>query len=160
PVALLRLTADGDLERAVACELELIPVELAGRPHRAVALVAAALRAERDVGRIAARARDTVAVLPGDVRVAGHVVRVVVADLDRLVRELEETRKARVGELELALEARAQQARQVAVALRAVERVRGHLLAQHHLAGALERAAELAPGRAVADPALRVARHR
>jgi hypothetical protein len=75
------------------------------------------------------------------------------------VRELEEAREARVGELDLALEPRAQEARQVAEALGAVERVRGRLSAQHCVAGALERVTEVAPGTAVDDPPLRFRGH-
>jgi hypothetical protein len=48
------------------------------------------------------------------------VVGVVVADLDRLVRELEEARMARIRGFDLAVEARAQEASQVADALGAI----------------------------------------
>src|SRR5204863_2958165 len=74
--------------------------------------------------------------------------------------EREESREARVGELDLALEPRAQQARQVALALRAIEWIARRLGPQDGLARALERAAEVAPDAAVGEPALCFRGHR
>ena len=81
-----------------------------------------------------------------------EVVRVVVPDLDRLVRELVEAGIARVGGLDVALESRPQQPRQVAEAFRPLERVLRRALLENRVPSSLDGATEVPPGRPIDDP--------
>ncbi|CAD5378346.1 hypothetical protein OF001_U30147 [Pseudomonas sp. OF001] len=140
-----RLLAQDQLEAAVGLQLQLAGVDEAGLDHRAVALVAALLGAEAQVGHAAAPAADPVLPLAVEARVLVQVVRVVGADLGRLVGRREEAGEVRVGELQVHFQGNAQQAGEVAVALGAVVRVAGRLGPQYLLAGPLELVAEIAP---------------
>ena len=149
PVARLLAAREEDLEAAVGVDLHLARVEVAGLAAARLRAVAARVGAEAEVVHGAAPARDPVLVLAADRRVLVVVVGVVGADLHRLVRGAAQHREQRVGELDVRLERHAREARQVAEALGAIEGVHRRAGPQHHVAGALQRVAEIGPGRAV-----------
>ena len=101
---------------APACTLKLIQRARAELPADAIALATVHARAEV------------------------QIVRVLVDDLDRLVRAAVELRKERIVVLEEALEAVAHEAHQEAVALGAVERIGRRARIEHQLADLFERA--------------------
>src|SRR5690606_8650063 len=82
-----------DLEAAVRLDLEIPAIEMTGFSHRAVDGVAVRACAEGDVVHGAAVSVDPVLATPVDGRVEIQVVRVVAADLGRLVTRHVEGRK-------------------------------------------------------------------
>jgi hypothetical protein len=110
---------------------------------------AGAERAGMDVeahpARGAERPVHAVAVAAVDARAEIEVVRVLVDDLDRLVRPAVQHRMERIAELEERLESVSDEAHQEAVALGAVERIRGRARIRDELPDVLERVAEPVP---------------
>ncbi|MCY1426815.1 hypothetical protein D9M71_426440 [compost metagenome] len=153
PVALRRrLLAEDELEAAIGRQLQLAGIDEAGLDHLAVAFVTALLGAEAEVGHAAATTADPVLLLAIEARVLVEVVRVVGADLGRLVGRREEAGEVRVGELQVHLQGDAQQAGEIAEAFGAGLPVAGSLSPQYLLAAALELVAEIAPDLPAAYP--------
>ena len=125
PVPRVRLRAACDLEASVGCDLQLVIFEVPGAgPTRRPGAPTASVRAETQVVHRVATSRDAVVVPPVDTDGLIEVVRVVRPDL-HLVREGYDDGMGRTGRLDDRLETTAKEPRQVAVALRSVDRAVG-----------------------------------
>ena len=128
-------------------------VEVAARVEAPGGAVIALLRAEPEVMNGAALAEKTIFVFPADGGILIIVIGIVGPHLDRLVASAQKLRRRGIGVFDECLERRAQQPREVAVTLGALERVARREIAGDDVAGRLERIAEFVPGRAVHDAA-------